>query len=229
MVMDQTGRSWIIFQVLLPNERAWTFKWIFQEVLPNMLGMEFLMEVEIIITDGDSQQTTQLDLALNNIFPMSCDYDVDGISLIGAGTPTGKKQCSPTKQERRLGRCSLPDSKLDVFLDEARLYCHTEEELNISKALFIAYIRSEVQPNTCLTVPYSYILCFPTGPLDHIHLFLQVPELIGESHVADIFDLYKAYVEVHESFYAFWLRKFICHFDKYNNCSHEGTNGGMKM
>jgi hypothetical protein len=107
-------------------------------------------------------------------------------------------------------------------------YCETEEELNISKALFIAYIKSEVQPRTCLTVPYSYVLCFPTSPFDHIRLFLQVPELIGESHVADILDFYKANVEVHESFYAFWLRKFIRHFDEYNNYSHEGANGGMK-
>jgi hypothetical protein len=122
----------------------------------------------------------------------------------------------------------LPDSKLDVFLDEARLYCKMEEELNISKALFVAYIKSEVQPNACLTVHYSYVLCFPTSPFDQVHLFLQVPELIGESHVAGILDFYKANVEVHESFYAFWLWKFIHHFNKYNNCSHEGTNSGMK-
>jgi hypothetical protein len=37
---------------------------IFQEVLPNMLGMEFLMEVEVIITNGDSQETTKVDLAI---------------------------------------------------------------------------------------------------------------------------------------------------------------------
>jgi hypothetical protein len=55
-----------------------------------------------------------------------------------------------------------------------------------------------------------------------------VPELIGESHVADILDFYKANVEVHEFFYAFWRRKFVRHFDEYNNCSHEGTNSGMK-
>jgi hypothetical protein len=68
----------------------------------------------------------------------------------------------------------------------------------------------------------------PTPLITFIHLFLQVPELIGESHVADILDFYKANVEVHKSFYAFWLRKFIRHFDEYNNCSHEGTNSGMK-
>jgi hypothetical protein len=108
-------------------------------------------------------------------------------------------------------------------------YCKTEEELNISKALFVAYIKSEVRPRTCLSVPYSYVLCFPTSPFGHVHLFLQVPELIGESHVTNILDFYKeANVEVHEPFYAFWLRKFIHHFDEYNNCSHEGTNGGMK-
>jgi hypothetical protein len=68
-VMDQNGRWWIIFQALLPNERAWRFKLIFQDVLPNMLGMEFLVEVEVIITDRDSQETTQLDLAIKIYSP----------------------------------------------------------------------------------------------------------------------------------------------------------------
>jgi hypothetical protein len=39
--------------------------------------------------------------------------------------------------------------------------------------------------------------------LDHIYLFVLVPELIEESHVANILDFYKANVEVHESLYAF--------------------------
>jgi hypothetical protein len=103
MVMDQNGRLWTIFQALLPNERAWTFKWIFQEVLLNMLRMEFLMEVEVNITDWGSQETTQLDLAKNNIFPMSCNYNVDDISLIEAGTPMGQKAMRPHKTRKKIG------------------------------------------------------------------------------------------------------------------------------
>jgi hypothetical protein len=68
-----------------------------------MLGMEFLMEVEVIITNGGSQETTQLDLAIKNIFPMSCNSDVDGISLIGAGTPMGQKAMQPHKTRKKIG------------------------------------------------------------------------------------------------------------------------------
>jgi hypothetical protein len=87
-VIDQNGRSLIIFQALLPNERAWTFKWIFQEVLPNMLRMEFLMEEEVIITDGESQETTQLDLSIkkyiHHVMLLRCGWHIID-------------QCSPTK------------------------------------------------------------------------------------------------------------------------------------
>jgi hypothetical protein len=34
-----------------------------------MLGMEFLMEVEVMITNGDSQETTQLELAIKKYIP----------------------------------------------------------------------------------------------------------------------------------------------------------------
>jgi hypothetical protein len=63
-VADQNGKSFIIFRALLPNERAWTFKCLFQEVIPNMLGSDYLQQVVTIITDGDSQETTQLDIAI---------------------------------------------------------------------------------------------------------------------------------------------------------------------
>jgi hypothetical protein len=65
--------------------------------------MEFLMEVEVIITGGDSQETTQLDLAIKKTSPMSCNYDVDGISLIAAGTPTGQKAMRPHKTRKKIG------------------------------------------------------------------------------------------------------------------------------
>jgi hypothetical protein len=58
--------------------------------------------------------------------------------------------------------------------------------------------------------------------------YKQVVHLIGESHVSDLLKMFKANVQVHKTFYAYWIRKNIRHYDEYNNCSLEGTNFGMK-
>jgi hypothetical protein len=68
-IIDQNGKSFIVFGASLPNERAWTFQWVFQDVLPNMFRREYLKQVNIIITDGDSQETTQLDIAIQLYLP----------------------------------------------------------------------------------------------------------------------------------------------------------------
>jgi hypothetical protein len=52
--------------------------------------------------------------------------------------------------------------------------------------------------------------------------------LIGKHHVANLLGVFKANVQVHEPYYAYYLRKEKRHFDQYNSCSHEGTNYGMK-
>jgi hypothetical protein len=52
--------------------------------------------------------------------------------------------------------------------------------------------------------------------------------LVGKHHVANLLGFFKGNVQVHEPYYAYYLRKEKQHFDQYNNCSHEGTNYGMK-
>jgi hypothetical protein len=143
-VMDQNARSWIIFRALLPNERAWTFKWIFQEVLPNMLGMEFLKQVQVIITDGDSQETTQLDLAIKKIAPhvtrLRC-----GWHIIDRGwNAHGPKSNAAPLHKKEEWAIVLRVIQKWMYSWMRPGYCESEEELNISKALFVAYIKSKV-------------------------------------------------------------------------------------
>jgi hypothetical protein len=52
--------------------------------------------------------------------------------------------------------------------------------------------------------------------------------LIGKYHVANLLGFFKANVQVHKPYYAYYLHNDKRHFDQYNNCSHEGTNFGMK-
>ena len=43
-----------------------------------------------------------------------------------------------------------------------------------------------------------------------------------------ILEFVTRHVIPHEDYCAFYHRKFVCHFDEFNNCSHAGTNNGVK-
>lgn len=60
-----TEDNWhVVIRIILPSERSWTFRWIFQSVLPALLGKHVLVHIRIIITDGDSQEIAQVDNAM---------------------------------------------------------------------------------------------------------------------------------------------------------------------
>jgi hypothetical protein len=49
----------------LPNERAFVFKWIFDEALPALFPSQVLNRVKLIISDGDSQEINQISSAVS--------------------------------------------------------------------------------------------------------------------------------------------------------------------
>ena len=58
-----------ILCAFVPNERAWSFCWLFQIATPSLLGGHVACElVQLQITDGDSQEMSQLDQAMNTVF-----------------------------------------------------------------------------------------------------------------------------------------------------------------
>ena len=67
-VQDMSGKQEVVIRCWAPNNRAWLFKWLFQTAFPALVGEETLEHVKLIITDGDSQETSQLDNAIAAIF-----------------------------------------------------------------------------------------------------------------------------------------------------------------
>jgi hypothetical protein len=65
---DSMGNMFTILRAFLPNQCAWVFRWLFQNVLPCFFGLNLLNHIEIILTDGDSQETSQLDFAIKRFF-----------------------------------------------------------------------------------------------------------------------------------------------------------------
>ena len=65
---DMNGNVDVVLRVWAPNERSWMFRWLFQTAIPALVGKETCQRVCLIVTDGDSQEYTQLDDAINVIF-----------------------------------------------------------------------------------------------------------------------------------------------------------------
>ncbi len=60
-IRESHGKQLVFLYVLLPDEKACSFWWVFQSVLPTLLHKENLKRINVIITDGNSQETTQID------------------------------------------------------------------------------------------------------------------------------------------------------------------------
>jgi hypothetical protein len=58
----------VVVQCFAPNERSWLFHWLFQEALPVLLGAQTLQLVKLVMTDGDSQEMTQVNYAIATYF-----------------------------------------------------------------------------------------------------------------------------------------------------------------
>jgi hypothetical protein len=68
-VKDSAGNVMDVVRCSAQNERSWLFCWLFQEALPVLLGAQtFLQLVKLVMTDGDSQEMTQVDYAIATYF-----------------------------------------------------------------------------------------------------------------------------------------------------------------
>ncbi|KAI2504545.1 hypothetical protein MHU86_9855 [Fragilaria crotonensis] len=67
-VKDSNGKVTVVVRCIAPNERSWFFRWLFQEAIPVLLGAQSLHAVKLIMTDGDSQEMTQVDYAISTHF-----------------------------------------------------------------------------------------------------------------------------------------------------------------
>ena len=66
---DTSSKTFTILRVYLPNQQMWVFRWVFNVLLPEMYGNQVLSNVNTFITDGDSQEISQLDNAITTFFP----------------------------------------------------------------------------------------------------------------------------------------------------------------
>ncbi len=125
---DSNGKMFTVIRAFLPNECAWVFRWwLFQTVMPSLLGREFIGRVKVIVTDGDSQETSQLDIAIalhfQNVCRVRCGWHV---------VDRGWIRCCPGV--RSVSRENQAAFKASIIQIKAWLYswmhttCESEEE-----------------------------------------------------------------------------------------------------
>ena len=65
---DSNGKGFIVNRVYMPNETKAFFMWIFLRALPRLLGLRRLGAVQLLLTDGDSQEYESVDAGRDRYF-----------------------------------------------------------------------------------------------------------------------------------------------------------------
>ena len=200
-----TGRSamgtmFTILRAFLPNQKTWMFRWLFSLVLANSFTREVLSRVRVMITDGDSQETSQLDVAISEneffskVHRVRCGYHLNKKNWEKNG-PT-ITHLTETEQIN----CSLQTKIIsDWIYSWMKQTCETELQYLASKYLLLSYLENEEIISDCGT-----------------QFIDKVKRMIREN------------IEPNERFYVFYRRKYTRHFGEYSNSAHEGTNHGLK-
>lgn len=196
---DTCGKTFTILRVFLPNQQLWIFRWVFCILLPQLYGNHILQQINVVITDGDAQENSQLDNAIDKFFPHAqrfrCGWHIVNRSWM----------------KRIEGPKSFP-SEMQVFYEKMKdishswiysfmkgTYCETREEYIVSKNLFKRF----------LTTP---------------SLHVGARKIL----VTNIITWFKSYVEVHEDHYSYYKKSNSLCFGEYSNSVVEGVHNGMK-
>ena len=82
---ETCSKTFKILRVLLPNQQLWVFRWIFCVLLPKVYSNDLLSQIKIIVTDGDAQESSKIDNAIDLFFCKLNGFNVVGILCIRDG------------------------------------------------------------------------------------------------------------------------------------------------
>ena len=147
--MTSSGKAFTWLRAFLPNKTAACFRWVFRCVMPLLIGNKILQKIKLVITDGDSQETTQLDFAisekLTGLFRVRC-----GWHIIEKGW---QKHCpgerSVETSKRVAYKILIKTIKNWLYSWMRPGFCESEDEYHVSKVLFYHYMNSDAVLNIC--------------------------------------------------------------------------------
>ena len=134
---NSLGCMFTVLRAYLPNERAWVFRWLFQTVMPTLLGKDGgIRRVKVIVTDGDShERTSQLDIAISlhfgNVYYVRCArHIVDRGWLRVCPGPR-----SAAKHKKKVSKAVTNQIKAWLY-GRMQPSCEMEEDTKFRKHLF---------------------------------------------------------------------------------------------
>ena len=196
---DTSSRTFTLVRVFLPNQQMWIFRWVFCILLPKMYGRRILSQIQVIITDGDSQETAQVDNAIDIFFPQAKRVRC-GWHIVNRGWNKyveGPKSFPNSMQSEYDKLKKVVFEWLYSFMRPG--YCETVHEYKVSKYLFLQFLGDP-----------------------------ELSKGLGTILITNILSWFKRHVEVHEQQFCFYLRTGLLHFGVYSNTPNEGLHNGMK-
>ena len=211
---DSNGRMFTVLRAFLPNEQAWSFKWLFQVVFTSLLGVEYLNDVKIMLGDGCPQQISQIEDAIDkyysHVYRTRCSWHIIDrgwyakvniemggksrrkrrLGLKGARRNPAKELTERNKVARKLYRW--------MFSWAQAGHCETLEEFQVSKALYLKFLKSK-----------------------------EVTTLLGTGCVDTLVGFLRQHVSPHEDRFCYYRRRGLFHLESHSNTSHEGTNNAL--
>ena len=195
---DSNGKMFIFLRAYLPNERGWIFRWIFSIVLPKMFSKTVLLRTQLVITDGDLQEYSQLDNAILKFFPhikrARCGWHIVDRSW---DKHFPRKSEFPLETHMHIEK--IKKNVHNWMYSWMKPACETIQEYRLSKYLL-----------------YKYLLSQPIIQKVSSLMYLSVKMLV------------KNYIEIHDDKFLFCLRRNVKHFGEYSNVILEGCFGGVK-
>ncbi len=212
---DSFGHMFFVLRAFLPSEQSWAYKWLFQTVFPALIGKDVLKKINIVVTDGDSQEITQLESAVAkfcpNVYRLRCSWHIIDRGwqrhvTVPLGGHSRKKRPVHRRGKVRKKAPPLTESNKTartiyrwIFSWAQPSYCESEEEYLVSKSLFIQFVQS-----------------------------YQVESLFGKDFIASVTRFVRENVFPHEDRFCYYHRHGLFHLEIHTNCGQEGTNNGVK-
>ena len=137
---DTSSNTFTILRVFLPNQQMWTFRWVFCVLFPQIYDNHILSKIQVFITDGDSQETSQLDNAIDSFFPQAkrirCGWHIVNRGFLA--NVEGPRSFPKNMKIHYDNLRNICFSWIYSFMKAG--YCETKYEYKVSKHLFMSFL-----------------------------------------------------------------------------------------
>ena len=104
----------------MPNQQSWMSRWIFSVMFPRLISKHVLYNIKIDITDGDSQELTQIYHVIQNVISNAKKIWC-GWRIISQDFDKHVNTTFPDTPSSVVESCLTKLLNLDIFLDEAKM------------------------------------------------------------------------------------------------------------